>query len=158
VADTHSWIEPTSYGLLALRLAQKADHQRAKQAESMILDRQLPGGGWNYGNTSVFDKVLRPMPETTGMALEALAGAVTEQRVDSSLHLLTNDVAHLRTPLAVAWAVLGLGAWNRRPHRAEEWIQTVLERQEHCGPYDTDLLSLLLIASCARSGLQEAIV
>ena len=158
VADTHSWIEPTSHAILALRLARKADHQRARLAEAMILDRQLPNGGWNYGNTSVFDEVLRPMPETTGMALDALAGSVSEHRIESSLHILEKDAEHLGTPLALAWSVLGLGAWNRRPHLAQEWIQTVLERQKLYGPYDTALLSLLLIAFCARGGLRETIV
>jgi hypothetical protein len=124
----------------------------------MILDRQLPNGGWNYGNTSVFDQVLRPMPETTGMALEALAGSVSEHRVETSLRRLAEEVTHLRTPLALAWAVLGLGAWNRRPPLAEDWIQAVLKRQKRYGPYDTALLSLLLLAFYARTGLREAIV
>ena len=42
----------------------------------MMLDRQLPHGGWNYGNTYVFGRELRPMPESTGAALTGLAGQV----------------------------------------------------------------------------------
>ncbi|EKD35048.1 MAG: hypothetical protein ACD_75C02077G0001, partial [uncultured bacterium] len=54
VADTHSWIDPTAMSLMTLRLVNHEKHPRAEEAVKMILDRQLPHGGWNYGNTKVF--------------------------------------------------------------------------------------------------------
>ena len=74
VENTHSWIEPTALAILALRACRYGDHERVLEAVRMILDRQLPAGGWNYGNTFVFGKELRPIPECTGHALCALSG------------------------------------------------------------------------------------
>jgi hypothetical protein len=76
VAGTHSWIEPTALGVIALKAAGHERHERVQEAIRMILDRQLPHGGWNYGNTFVFGRELRPMPESSGAALAGLAGQV----------------------------------------------------------------------------------
>jgi hypothetical protein len=71
-ADTHSWVTPTSYSLLAFRAAGKIRHPRAVEAARMVMNRQLATGGWNYGNTSVFGRQLYPQPDQTGVALSAL--------------------------------------------------------------------------------------
>ena len=63
-------------GILALKAVGFAGHDRVKEAVRMILNRQLPSGGWNYGNTTVFKRELLPMPEHTGQALCALSGFV----------------------------------------------------------------------------------
>ncbi len=63
IADTHSWVIPTSMAILALQVAGFSAHTRVKEGQAMILDRQLPHGGWNYGNTSVFGQELHPLPE-----------------------------------------------------------------------------------------------
>ena len=72
IADTHAWADPTAMALMALKIAGYGDHQRVKEATHLLLDRQLPQGGWNYGNTLIFDQELRPMPLSTGMVLNAL--------------------------------------------------------------------------------------
>ena len=64
VLGTHSWVEPTSLGLLALRLRDRAGHERAQEARRLLLDRCLPSGGWNYGNTIAFGAELLPAPDT----------------------------------------------------------------------------------------------
>jgi hypothetical protein len=76
IEDTHSWVEPTAVVLMALDVTGYGDHERAREARLMLLDRQLELGGWNYGNTSVFGQRLRPMAESTGLALNALARRV----------------------------------------------------------------------------------
>ena len=53
IADTHSWAEPTALAMMALKIAGYGGHQRVKEATRLLLDRQLPQGGWNYGNTLV---------------------------------------------------------------------------------------------------------
>ena len=57
--DTASWVEPTSYAFLVLRRfaprdASAAFRDRLRVAESMLLDRMCPGGGWNCGNPMVY--------------------------------------------------------------------------------------------------------
>jgi hypothetical protein len=93
------------------------------------------------------------MPETTGVALSALAGRVPRKTVEGSLAYLTSQVEHLRTPFSLGWSLLGLGAWDERPNRAQEWIFQSLKQQGKYGIYDTTLLGLLLVAFFARGGL-----
>ena len=73
VAETHSWLEPTALAILALCREGLGDHPRVRQGVSLILDRAIPSGGWNYGNRAVFGRTLRPQPGPTGLALLALA-------------------------------------------------------------------------------------
>jgi len=153
IANTHSWVEPTALSLIALHAAGYGEHERTREATRMLMDRQLPRGGWNYGNTIVFGQELRPMPETTGVALNALAGRVPRKTVEGSLAYLTSQVEHLRTPFSLGWSLLGLGAWDERPNRAQEWIFQSLKQQGKYGIYDTALLGLLLVAFFARGGL-----
>jgi hypothetical protein len=113
----------------------------------MLLDRQLADGGWNYGNTSIFGTELYPMPDATGLALKALAGHVTKNQVDRSLNYLKTRVQNLKTPFSLAWALLGLGAWDETPLNKFELIDTCLSSQQKFGGYTTTNLSLLTLAS-----------
>jgi hypothetical protein len=143
---THSWVEPTGLALIALRAAGQEDHPRAVEASEMLLDRMLSGGGWNYGNTVVFGQELRPSPESTGVALAALAGRVAAARLKASLAYLESLLPTLRAPLSLGWSVLALQAWGRRPASASSWLFESLERQARWGAYDTAHLALLLVA------------
>lgn len=153
VIATHSWVEPTALALLALNISGKADHLRARQATRMLLDRQLASGGWNYGNTWVYGQELRPMPAPTGLALQALAGRAEPAEVEKSLSYLESIIDHTRTPFSLAWALLGLSAWKKRPHSAKDLIAESLGRQHILGDFPTTHLSLLLLAATAEDGL-----
>jgi len=157
IANTHSWIEPTALSLIALQRAGYGTHQRVNEAAHMLLDRQLSHGGWNYGNTVVFDQELRAMPENTGMALNALAGRVAEEKVTRSLDYLEFQINKLRTPLSLGWGLLGLGAWGKRPDHAEKSILESLELQKIYGDYDTSLLALLILSFSLKGGLADAL-
>ena len=124
----------------------------------MLMDRQLPKGGWNYGNTLVFGRELYPMADATGMALNALSGQVPKASIARSLQYLTNETIRLRTPLSLAWGLLGLGAWGERPGDSRQWVIETLKKQERYGPFDSSLLSLLLIAYAANRGLSEIVI
>jgi len=155
IAETHSMVEPTSLCLLALRVAGQGRHERAREAVRMLMDRQIPKGGWNYGNTAVYGQELHPQFENTGLALNALAGHAPREIVRPSLDYLGSSIQRLRTPLSLGWGLLGLGAWGNRPVQARTWVVESLKRQEKHGPYDTTLLSLLILAFLARGGLAE---
>lgn len=153
VDATHSWVEPTALALLALTVSGHGNHLRARQATRLLLDRQLPGGGWNYGNTRVFGQELRPLPASTGVALQALAGRTENASVATSLSYLQSILPHTRTPFSLGWGLLGLSTWGRRPGNAPELIATSLERQSILGGYPTTHLCLLLLAATAENGL-----
>ncbi|MGB5995425.1 MAG: prenyltransferase/squalene oxidase repeat-containing protein [Candidatus Deferrimicrobiaceae bacterium] len=153
IAKTHSMVEPTALSLIALRIAGHGEHERTREAARMLMDRQLPAGGWNYGNTFVYGQELYPQPENTGIALDALAGSASREDVLRSLQYLAARTERIRTPLSLGWALLGLGAWEARPGRARPWLMESFELQGKYGPYDTTLLSLLLLAYLATGGL-----
>jgi hypothetical protein len=120
---TFSWVEPTAWGLLALKRAQQlgiapgnAD-ARIEEAERVLLDRICRDGGWNFGNATVLYQDLRPYVGTTALALLALQNRRDEPAVAQSLALL-----EARWPEEISAAALGLAAISLaafdRPTRA----------------------------------------
>jgi hypothetical protein len=154
IAGTHSWIEPTGLVVIALKKTGYLDNPRVKEAVSMILDRQLPKGGWNYGNTVVFESELMPMPDSTGLALNALAGLTAYPSVAKSLVYLKQRVSVIRSPFSLGWSILGLSAWGARPANPEEVIGACIGREERMGNFGTTPYCLLLLASIAKSGFE----
>jgi hypothetical protein len=146
IENTYSWIEPTALSILTLKVCGFAGHNRVLEAKRMILDRQLPSGGWNYGNTRVFGTMLRPNPVCTGHALSALAGLTEPGQVELSLDYLHHEIEHLRTPLSLSWAIFGLAAWSDRLPEARKWILDSLSLQKRYGTYETTLLAQLIVA------------
>ena len=157
VANTFSWAEPTALSLIALQVAGYGGHERAREATRMLMDRQLNQGGWNYGNTIVFGQELRPMPENTGMALNALAGRVAEESIKVSLEYLEFQTQSLRTPLSLGWCLMGLGAWGKRPDNSKERVLDSLKLQKIYGNYTTPLLSLLIVSYFSNGGLARSL-
>lgn len=147
VEGTHSWIEPTALGLLAIAAAGITDHSRSREAVRLLLNRQLPHGGWNYGNTTIFGRELHPMPESTGAALAGLAGRVSQAEVERSLSYLAGEVPRLRTPLSLGWGLLGLAVWGRWPSNGEDLISNCLAAQSRYGEYDTAVICILLMSA-----------
>jgi hypothetical protein len=68
VDGTFSWVEPTSYALVALKAAGIRKHERVLEAERLLCDRVCPDGGWNYGNPRVRNEDLPSMVPTTALA------------------------------------------------------------------------------------------
>ena len=157
IAGTHSWVEPTALAVCALRNSGLAQHQRVSEGVRMLMDRQLPTGGWNYGNTKVFGSELHPDPESTGAALQALAGLVPYAEISKSIDYLKTEARRVRTPIALGWSLLGLGAWGEAPKEAPDLILQTVERQQRYGAYDTSSLALLLLASAAPNGILELV-
>ena len=137
--NAFSWVEPTSLGILALASAGQGEHARVDDGVRLLMDRQLPRGGWNYGNTIVYDQELLPQPDNTGIALTALASRVDRKDVQSSLNYLHDKVQNLRSPRSLSWAIIGLGAWGQRPASAPDMILESLDLQDRFGNYDTTL-------------------
>jgi hypothetical protein len=151
--DTAPWVEPTAMAMMALEAAGRGSGPRQEEGRLLLLDRQIPGGGWNYGNTEVFGNILRPMPESTGMALNALHGHVPREAVQESLAYMARTAGTLRAPWSLGWAILGLGAWGARPASAAAMAEVCLARQERLSTYTTSCLAIILAASQTASGL-----
>lgn len=147
IDGTHSWIEPTALSILALRVVGHGQHDRVREGIRMTIDRQLPHGGWNYGNTTVYGQELHPMPESTGAALAGLVGQAEQGTVARSLDYLQGEVDRLRTPISLGWGLLGLAAWDRWPSNGAALVERCLANQARYGEYDTSALCLLLLAA-----------
>lgn len=155
VKDMHSWIEPTSYAILALRAAGQAGHPRVREGVKVLLDRVLPNGGWNYGNTRILANTLRPFPATTGIALSALVGEPSGPVIETSITYLTQALEGVRTPLTVGWGLIALTAWNARPETADDWLARSAARSIDGQP-NTLHDALLLLAGLERCPLVPA--
>jgi hypothetical protein len=149
IEQTHSWVEPTAMAIRALVLSGKSSHPRVQAGVRLLLDRQLPDGGWNYGNTTIFGKTLNPMPVSTGMALWTLAGQTEREKIATSLALLERQLAGLNTPLSLGWVLLGLAAWNGDTRQADALAASCLQRQDRYGAYGTSQLGVLLTATAS---------
>ena len=143
----HGWIEPTALALIALRSAGQANHPRCQEGLELILDRALPSGGWNYGNAVVFGKELRPQPASTGLALTALAGLVTQNpSISRALDYLKATFPNTRAAQSLGWGLIGLTAWGRRPEQADSWLNEAC--QANLSRSDAAMrLAMLLIAA-----------
>lgn len=153
VAGTHPWTEPTAINLLSLKAAGQADHPRAREAARLLLDRLLPEGGCNYGNTSVFGRVLRPHVEPSGLALTALAGEADKAgRIEKTLEYLERTLSPAMGGVSLAYGLIGLTAHGRRPAEADQWISEASRRPTR--GIDSPLRhALLALAACQHCPL-----
>lgn len=157
---THSWIEPTALHVLALKRCGLGSHARVREAVAMLLDRLLPAGGCNYGNTVVLGQTLRPHVQPTGLAMLALAGESPksevqgpksgigvqdiDKRIQRSLSYLHRSLVPRITASSLAWALLGLWAHRIEPPSADELLAAAYGRvQSHDqSPHKLALLAL----------------
>ena len=116
VPNSFSWVEPTSYALIAIkklraRLAGTNVDERIRQADAMIYDRVCNGGGWNYGNSRVLDYALWPYPDITAVALIAMQDHAREQANQESLQVLSKIARETDSGLALCWAAICLNIY-----------------------------------------------
>lgn len=150
VRGTHAWVEPTSWSVAALKTRGYAAHPRTREGVELLWDRQLPKGGWNYGNTTVLGSELRPHLQATGIALTALAGepdAVAQ--ASQSLVYLQRQLSGTVPTLSLCWSLLGLAAHGRYPADATAWLEQAAKRTLAQGASPLKL-ALLLLAARAR--------
>lgn len=146
VTDTHSWLEPTAISILALCREGHGDHRRVREGVSLIIDRALPDGGWNYGNRSAFGNVLRAQPGPTGLALLALAEADGPSKVaEKGVQYLRKTLPTTRAPASLSWGVLGLRSWKEAPAESNLWLAEAYH-QTAGRPDAATRLALLLLA------------
>ena len=116
----------------------------------MLIDRQLPGGGCNYGNTFVLGQMTRPHLLPSGLLALALAGETDESgRLDKTLGYLTEHVASNTTCISLCWALLGLAAHARRPPAADAWLESAFDRvcETDQSPYKLALIAHALLGA-----------
>jgi hypothetical protein len=154
VEDTHSWVEPTAMGVLALKAVGRGSHPRVQDAVRLLFDRLLPDGGCNYGNTLVMGQMLRPHLQPTGLAMLALAGEPDQTgRIAKSLDYLAGELSPRTAAASLAYGLMGLAAHERFPAIAHSWLEAVSRRTLGREPAPYRLALIALAAMGAESPL-----
>ena len=130
IEGTHSWTEPTALAYLALKAAGLRTNSRSVEAAALLIDRLLPEGGCNHGNTMVLGQMLLPHVMPTGLVMLALGGGETDgdPRIEKSLQYLENERNETEAAASLGYSLLGLAAHGRLPADAEARIETALAR------------------------------
>jgi squalene-hopene cyclase-like protein len=145
-----SWVEPTSYCLLALkkmkaRLSAEAVKERVDQAELMIYDRMCEGGGWNYGNAAVYGDPLWPYPDITALALIALQDHKERNDNRISLRALSKMAETTDSGLALGWATICLSVYGEDISELRKRLDQKFARTKFLG--ETKPVALAILAS-----------
>lgn len=152
-ANTHSWLEPTAMFVLALKAAGHAQHERTRKGVRIMIDRQLPSGGCNYGNTIVLGQELLPHVQPTGLAMMALASEETaDSRIERSLTYLQRDVSDRTATASLSYGLMGMAAHHRSPPQRDTWLRQAYARvvKQGSSPYK---LALIALAAAERNPL-----
>jgi hypothetical protein len=145
IDGTHSWVEPTALCVLALKATGHGQHPRTREAVRLLVDRLLPTGGCNYGNTFVLGQKLLPHVQPTGLCLLALADErIADPRLARSINYLHQSLAQGVATTSLCYALLGLAAHGERPKQTTAWLDGAFHRvsQRDNSPCKLALLAL----------------
>jgi hypothetical protein len=147
-AGSFSWVEPTSYCLLALkkmkaRLSAEAVKERVDQAELMIYDRMCEGGGWNYGNAAVYGDPLWPYPDITALALIALQDHRERNENQVSLKVLAKTAETTDSGLAIGWSSICLSLYGHDNSELRKRLEQKFVKTKFLGETKPIALSIL---------------
>lgn len=110
--NTMAWVEPTALFIIALvRSGVPPTHKRIRSGVSLIFDRKVRSGGWNFGNPYSKSHELEASLLSTAIALAALdAAGVPESRpaVGEGFRFLIRGLAGDVSTASLAWTLLAL--------------------------------------------------
>ena len=154
--NSFSWVEPTSYFLLALKkirrhLAGKSIAERIQQGELMIYDRMCDNGGWNYGNSSVYGDRLWPYPDITAIALVALQDHPQRKENQLSLRALGEMAKYTDSGLALSWSAICLSLYGQDSAQLRQRLVQRFAKTKFLGETKAIALGVLAVADGARS-------
>lgn len=163
--DTHSWLEPTSFFVLAFQSIGQTSHPRYKQSIAMLVDRLLPAGGANYGNTIILGQELLQHLQPTGIVAWALAEEVVkpvvaeqskpvidDPRLDRTINFLRQAIKQPTGVASLSYAVLGLTAHHifQKQEESEQIVSLLDEASQRAltagGLYRIALVTLAIQA------------
>jgi hypothetical protein len=153
-----SWVVPTSYSLIALRLAfgcclTNSSRQRLDLGTAMLLDRVCPGGGWNAGNGVAFGVPLEPHADATSLALISLLPHRDHPTVQVSLSWLRNRWQALHSVSSICWAAMALATYGFDTNLAVDKLADMATREKATN--EAEAVSLCVLASHALQGVSS---
>lgn len=153
--NSFSWVEPTSYFLLALKktrhkLARTTVDERIQQAELMIYDRMCDNGGWNYGNSSVYGDRLWPYPDITAVALIALQDNRERRENQLSLRALSEMTKRTESGLAISLSAICLSLYGRDDAELRRRLVERFAKTKFLGETKAVALAIMAMENGAR--------
>lgn len=151
IGNTLSWVEPTSYGLLALKKAGIMNHPRISEAEAMLFDRACVNGGWNVGNPVVWGRAIDAFMPPTAFALLALQDKAPHETLTAGLAFLQEESQRAYSTLSLALTILCFQAYALP---TEPYVDLLLSRQLEDGSWRqmTQLTALSILALQSVTG------
>jgi Squalene-hopene cyclase C-terminal domain len=153
-AGAFSWIEPTSYSLMALKKLERSlvgtnCEERIRQGEMLIYDRMCENGGWNYGNSRVLGEALWPYPDVTAVALIALQDRGRSEANKTSLRALDVMMREAPSGTALSWGILCLTLYNQEVGDWKKILVKNFEKTRFLGETKAVALALLALGNGA---------
>ena len=153
IPDTFSWVEPTSWCVLALKKTARSEPRFAKEAaarigegEQLLFDRVCESGGWNFGNANAFGTSLPPHVPTSAIGLLALRDKTGHPVVEKSLAFVERHWRQELSGTALALSIICLKVYGRPTSDLEGALAQQWERTGFLGN-----LAALAMASLALS-------
>lgn len=133
ISDTFSWVQPTSYATLALKLSDLKSHKRVKDAEALLFDRMCVQGGWNFGNPIILGRQIDPEPADTAIAMIALQGVhEAAEAIEIGLSYLEDTLPRENSTLSLALSILCMGVFDRS---VDQFVELLIARQDPDGSW-----------------------
>lgn len=113
ISGSASWVIPTAFSVIAIKQftvcnRSEESEKRIHLGVEMLLDRACVDGGWNSGNSVVYDVALRPHVEATAIALLALQDEKRTDVIQKSLAWLKQNAGGIDSVSSLAWCILSL--------------------------------------------------
>lgn len=112
---TFSWVEPTAWGLIALKRLGPRDQvasARIAEGERLLSDRVCKDGGWNHGNSNMLGADLTPYVPTSALGLIALGDRRAEEPAIRTLRYLTANRLAERSAMGLGLTRIALGLYG----------------------------------------------
>jgi hypothetical protein len=130
--DSASWVIPTAFSVIAIKEftvcnRSEPSERRIRLGVEMLLDRVCVGGGWNCGNSVVYEAPLLPHVEATAIALLALQGEKQTPAIRTSVAWLKQRSNAIKTVESLAWSVLSLFVYQEPVDHLKTQLAALIE-------------------------------
>jgi hypothetical protein len=124
-----------------------ADIARIRDGESVLLDRCCVLGGWNYGNSNMLGRELKPYVPTTAAALLSLQDRTSVPEVRRSVDYLAASATSEGSAMALSLAVLALKVLGRDASAAQTALRVRIRTTLAVGNHLNVALALAALGS-----------
>ena len=131
ISGSASWVIPTAFSVIAIKQftacnRTEMSEKRIRLGVEMLLDRACEDGGWNSGNSVVYEVALRPHDEATAIALLALQDERRTAPIQRSLAWLKKEAASVDSVSSLAWCILSLFVYQESVEALKNRLATIM--------------------------------